>query len=115
MAGRGRRAACAQALQHAARSAQYLLDVTTIASSDDYLRRGAAGYGYQLWLLPGGGRTFALAGRFGQWVFVDPASHLVMAQTAVEMKTGEDAPVSMTFDLWRALLAKSSVDRSSTP
>ena len=85
---------------------QYLLDGTTIAAGDDYLRRGEAGYGYQMWLLPGGGRTFALAGRFGQWVFVDPAKRLVMAQTAVEMQTGEDAPASATFKLWRALVGE---------
>ena len=84
---------------------QYLLDGTTIAKGDDTLRRGEAGYGYQMWLLPGGERTFALAGRFGQWVFVDPTSRLVMAQTAVEMKTGEDTPTSVTYDLWRTLVS----------
>ncbi|HEY2872402.1 MAG TPA: hypothetical protein VGJ56_10810 [Reyranella sp.] len=52
-----------------------------------------------------GERTFVLAGRFSQWVFVDPTSRLVMAQTAVETKTVEDAPTSVTYDLWRTLLS----------
>jgi len=41
------------------------------------------GYGLQFWLLPLRERTFALLGVHGQAVFVQPASGLVMVQTAV--------------------------------
>ncbi|MBX3656681.1 MAG: serine hydrolase [Ramlibacter sp.] len=41
------------------------------------------GYGYQFWLFPMRERTFALQGIHGQAVYVQPASGLVMVQTAV--------------------------------
>ena len=44
----------------------------------------AAGYGYLVWLLPGSRRQFAMIGLLGQYIFVDPASKLVMVQTAVD-------------------------------
>ena len=57
-----------------------------VAPGDGYLRNTIApswGYGYQVWILPGERRMFALLGRFGQDIFVDPESKLVMVQTAV--------------------------------
>jgi CubicO group peptidase (beta-lactamase class C family) len=39
------------------------------------------GYGYQTWIIPGGGQ-FALSGFRGQTVYVDPKSKLVMVHTA---------------------------------
>ena len=60
---------------------QWLLDATTVKPGDSYLAPGIAtpylGYGYQTWLLPGGGRQFALIGIRGQMMLVDPASKLV--------------------------------------
>jgi CubicO group peptidase (beta-lactamase class C family) len=41
------------------------------------------GYGYQTWLLPYKTRTFALQGIHGQTVYVQPASKIVVVQTAV--------------------------------
>lgn len=68
--------------------AQWMVDATTVRPSDAYLLPGKAtptfGYGYLLWLLPGARRQFALFGDFGQRICVDPASKLVMVQTAVD-------------------------------
>jgi CubicO group peptidase (beta-lactamase class C family) len=68
--------------------AQWMIDATTTRPSDGYLLPGKAmpdfGYGYFLFLLPGQRRQFAFSGDLGQRVCVDPASKLVMVQTAVE-------------------------------
>ena len=70
--------------------AQWMIDATTVRASDTYLLPGKAmppqpfGYGYLLWLLPGTRRQFALVGDLGQRICVDPASKLVMVQTALE-------------------------------
>jgi len=80
--------------------AQWMLDATTVKSTDSYLAPGSAmpmfGYGYLLWLLPGPRRQFAMVGALGQRVCVDPAAKLVMVQTALE-----DTPE--VWDLWRTL------------
>jgi CubicO group peptidase (beta-lactamase class C family) len=55
------------------------------------------GYGYLLWLLPGNRRQFALFGDYGQRIFVDPTSKLVMVQTALDDANGE------AWSLWSAL------------
>jgi CubicO group peptidase (beta-lactamase class C family) len=70
--------------------AQWMIDATTVRPSDTYLSPGKAmhplpfGYGYLLWLLPGARRQFALVGYKGQRICIDPASKLVMVQTALE-------------------------------
>jgi CubicO group peptidase (beta-lactamase class C family) len=75
--------------------AQWMIDATTVRPGDSYLAPDKAmpyfGYGYLLWLLPGPRRQFALVGALGQRVCVDPASKLVMVQTALD-----DTP-----DVWR--------------
>ncbi len=75
--------------------AQWMIDATTVRPSDAYLAPDNAmpyfGYGYLLWLLPGPRRQFALVGALGQRVCVDPASKLVMVQTALD-----DTP-----EIWR--------------
>lgn len=43
---------------------------------------GVFGYGYQTWLIGGKEGQFALRGRRGQAIFVDPQSKLVLVQTA---------------------------------
>jgi CubicO group peptidase (beta-lactamase class C family) len=43
---------------------------------------GLFGYGYQTWLIGGTERQFALLGRRGQAIFVDPKSKLVLVHTA---------------------------------
>jgi CubicO group peptidase (beta-lactamase class C family) len=68
--------------------AQWMMEATTLRAGDEHLRPGRAdptfGYGYLLWLLPGPRRQFALFGDFGQRICIDPASRLVLVQTAVE-------------------------------
>jgi CubicO group peptidase (beta-lactamase class C family) len=77
-----------------------MIDATT-ATPDSYLAPGKAmpyfGYGYLLWLLPGPRRQFALVGAYGQRVCIDPASKLVMVQSALE-----DTPE--VWRLWSALV-----------
>jgi CubicO group peptidase (beta-lactamase class C family) len=84
--------------------AQWMIDATTVRASDGYLLPGNAtkkfGYGYLLWLLPGGRRQFALLGYKGQYVCIDPISKLVMVQTAVEAPGDNDE----TWSLWSAVV-----------
>ena len=65
---------------------EWLLAATTIAPNDSHLRFSKnsywAGYGYQMWLIPGNHRMFALQGIRGQFVMVDPETKLVLVQTA---------------------------------
>jgi len=79
---------------------QWMADATTVKSTDSYLAPGKPmpifGYGYLLWLLPGPRRQFAMVGSWGQRVCVDPASKLVMVQTALD-----DTPE--VWSLWRML------------
>lgn len=80
---------------------QWMIDATILRPSDAYLAPGRAnpralGYGYLVWLLPGTGRRFALIGYRGQYIVVDPASRLVMVQTAVD--TNDEV-----WHLWSAL------------
>ena len=81
--------------------AQWMIDATTVRPIDAFLAPGNAmrhfGYGYFLWLLPGPRRQFALVGDWGQRVCVDPASKLVIVQTALE-----DTPEF--WRLWSALV-----------
>jgi CubicO group peptidase (beta-lactamase class C family) len=86
---------------------QWIVDATTNRDSDPQLAPGAAtpflGYGYQVWILPGSRRMFALLGAHGQYIFVDPASKLIMVQTAVRPKpiNPEDAE---TVHLWLTIV-----------
>jgi CubicO group peptidase (beta-lactamase class C family) len=85
---------------------QWMIDATTVRASDAYLLPGKAmkmfGYGYLLWLFPGNRRQFALVGYKGQYVCVDPASKLVMVQTAVEAPGAESNYEA--WSLWSALV-----------
>jgi CubicO group peptidase (beta-lactamase class C family) len=83
--------------------AQWMIDATTTRASDAYLAPGRAGpgsfgYGYLVWLLPGSRRQFAFISDFGQRIFVDPSSKLVMVQTALETTQQE------VMHLWSALV-----------
>jgi CubicO group peptidase (beta-lactamase class C family) len=61
------------------------------------------GYGYQVWILGGERRMFALRGVRGQAIYVNPASRLVMVHTAVR-KQARDPGVRETNILWRSLV-----------
>ena len=64
---------------------------------------GTGRYGYQVWILSGERRMFALRGVRGQAIFVDPASRLVMVHTAVR-KQARDPGVRETTALWQSLV-----------
>jgi CubicO group peptidase (beta-lactamase class C family) len=83
--------------------AQWMIDATTARASDAYLAPGRTGpgsfgYGYLVWLLPGTRRDFAFISDYGQRIFVDPPSKLVMVQTALETTQNE------VWHLWSALV-----------
>lgn len=86
---------------------EWLHAATTIARDDWHLRgvwrATNFGYGYQTWIIPGERRMFALIGVHGQAIYVDPATHLVMVQTAVRERA--DDPNLETIALWRRLVA----------
>lgn len=89
---------------------QWLLDATTVDPGNAYLAPGAAtpyfGYGYQVWILPGEQRSFALIGIRGQMIFVDPASKLVMVHTAVRQKPSDRASYADPIALWLGVVAQ---------
>lgn len=76
-----------------------LLDMTDPARQPEAFRPGRMqnkgstyyGYGYQVWLLPGTHRRFALLGIHGQIVMVDPDLKLVVVHTAVGKDAAGDA------------------------
>jgi CubicO group peptidase (beta-lactamase class C family) len=83
---------------------EWLLASTSIAPEDGHLRLGWmwSGYGYQIWLVPGGNRIFALRGYRGQFVIVDPEAHLVLVQTAVRYGSDPIADQEL-LALWAAV------------
>ncbi|MGG1948438.1 serine hydrolase [Trinickia sp. NRRL B-1857] len=87
----------------------WVLAATSVAPQDGFLTPGKAnpvfGYGYQVWLLPGERRMFALQGMDGQRIIVDPASKLVLVQTAV-WTNDHDPGMREIFALWNALVAQ---------
>jgi CubicO group peptidase (beta-lactamase class C family) len=89
---------------------QWLLDATTVDPGNAYLAPGASvpyfGYGYQVWILPGEQRSFALIGIRGQMIFVDPASKLVMVHTAVRKQPLDPASYADLIALWLGVVAQ---------
>jgi len=86
------------------------MDATTVQPTDGYLAPKAAtpyfGYGYQVWLLPGEARRFALIGIRGQMILVDPASKLVMVHTAVRQKPSDPGSYAEILALWFSMVAQ---------
>ena len=87
----------------------WVLQATSVASSDSFLAPGKAnpifGYGYQVWILPGERRMFALQGMDGQRIIIDPRSKLVLVQTAV-WTSDDDPGMREVYALWYALVAQ---------
>jgi CubicO group peptidase (beta-lactamase class C family) len=81
--------------------AAWIEEATRVHASQPQPATGA--YGYQVWILAGEGRMFALRGIRGQAIFVDPASRLVMVHTAVR-REARDPGVRETNALWRSLV-----------
>lgn len=85
----------------------WLLAATTVAPADGHLRLASpySGYGYQVWLVEGPRRMFALRGYRGQFVIVDPEARLVLVQTAA--RPADDAVADRElFALWAAVAAQ---------
>jgi len=84
---------------------QWVVDATTMGPGNEQVHAARRlGYGYQVWILPGERRMFAMLGSGGQFVLVDPASKLVMVQTAAggDPMGPEGAE---TLRLWAAVVA----------
>jgi CubicO group peptidase (beta-lactamase class C family) len=87
----------------------WVLQATSVGSPDSFLAAGRAspifGYGYQVWILPGERRMFALQGMDGQRIIVDPQAKLVLVQTAV-WTSDHDPGMREIYALWNALVAQ---------
>jgi CubicO group peptidase (beta-lactamase class C family) len=91
---------------------QWILDATKPAAPGSFLAfdkgQHPGGYGYQIWLMPGSRGAFALEGVYGQRIFVDPQSGLVLVHTAVRTQaTGAPGEAELRA-LWRGLLTHSA-------
>ncbi len=96
----------------------WLLAMTDAARQPPQFRPGAMdshgsrylGYGYQVWLLPGTHRRFALLGVYGQAIYVDPQLKLVMVHLAAGADARGDASgahLARERDaLWRGVVAQ---------
>lgn len=85
----------------------FLLDATTPASP--FLAPGNGhkfGYGYQVWLLPGDRRQFALRGIYGQTMLIDPQTRTVLVHTAARPNATNNAGEAELLALWDALVAQ---------
>jgi CubicO group peptidase (beta-lactamase class C family) len=88
---------------------QWILDATQPAAPGSFLAldkgEHPGGYGYQVWLMPGTRGAFALEGVYGQRIFVDPQSGLVLVHTAVRTQaTGAPGEAELRA-LWRGVLS----------
>ena len=79
----------------------WLLEMTTRSAGDR-----AGNYGYQVWLMSGERRMFALRGIHGQAILVDPASRLVMVHMAARSRPAGDPAALEGVALWFALVAQ---------
>lgn len=92
-------------------SPEYLRDATDIsrqpAAFAPYKATPYFGYGYQFWLHPLKERSFAFQGVHGQSVFVQPATGIVMVQTAVYAQASgqqDPEPYAERAALWLGVL-----------
>jgi len=90
--------------------ADWLHAATTVRDDQPHLRPRVAtsffGYGYQVWIMPGERRMFALLGVRGQSIYVDPTSRLVMVHTAVRRQPGNDPGNIEAGALWGGVLRR---------
>lgn len=85
----------------------FLLDATTPAAP--FLAPGNGrrlGYGYQVWLMPGDRRQFALRGIYGQTMLIDPQTRTVLVHTAARPNATNNAGDAELMALWAALVAQ---------
>jgi CubicO group peptidase (beta-lactamase class C family) len=92
---------------------QFLIDATTVQAP--YLAPGQGGrrlgYGYQVWIMPGLQRQFALVGIYGQTMLIDPETRTVLVHTAVRPKARDREGQTELFALWNAVVAHQIVNR----
>jgi CubicO group peptidase (beta-lactamase class C family) len=86
-----------------------ILEATTIRPDQPHLRPSAVipprlGYGHQTWIVGGDRRMFLLWGVRGQRIIVDPASKLVMVNTAVHKRAVDVGPLREMEALWSAVV-----------
>lgn len=81
-------------------SRQWIYETTTPNRSVN------AGYGYQIWLSNDPRRHYQLRGLLGQFILIDPATRLVLVQTAVRTRTSDSGADAELQALWSALLAR---------
>lgn len=89
---------------------EFIVEATTVAPENLHLQLAwdapGFGYGYQTWIVDPLAspprRQFALVGVHGQLILVDPASRLVLVQTAVRRQAAD--PNLETLALWRELV-----------
>lgn len=89
----------------------YLLEATDAARQPAAFQPRKAtpyfGYGYQFWLFPLAVRTFAMQGVYGQGLFVQPASGVVMVVTSAWQHASsqqDPAPAQERHALWLGVL-----------
>ncbi len=87
---------------------EYLIDATDPARQPEAFRPHVGteyyGYGYQFWLFPMRLRTFALLGIYGQCVFVQPETKIVMVHLAVNPNARSPEANVERDALWRGVL-----------
>jgi len=87
---------------------QWIVDATKPVPPGSFLALGSGkhpgGYGYQVWLMPGSRGAFALEGVYGQRIFVDPQSGLVLVHTAVRTQALDAPGEAELRALWNGLL-----------
>ncbi|PQV55077.1 CubicO group peptidase (beta-lactamase class C family) [Paraburkholderia sp. BL21I4N1] len=88
----------------------WIVDATKPAPPGSLLALGRGqhpgGYGYQIWLMPGSRGAFALEGVYGQRIFVDPQSGLVLVHTAVRTQALDAPGEAELRALWDGLLTQ---------
>ncbi|CAM5775677.1 hypothetical protein LMIY3S_05145 [Labrys miyagiensis] len=91
---------------------QWILDATRPVEPGSFLALDKSshpsGYGYLVWLRPGPRRTFVLNGIFGQRIFVDPQTRLVMVHMAVRRQPVDDPREDTLVALWESVLASAA-------
>jgi len=96
---------------------QWVIDATTAAPAGNFLAPGTMtkfyGYGYQVWILPGPRREFALLGIHGQALFVDPEAKLVMVHTAVRPKPTHNPGQNEVIALWKGLVEHDAIEKGA--
>lgn len=90
-------------------SADYLLEATNQLAQPGAFAPFTAtpyfGYGYQFWTFPEWRRRFALLGKYGQKIFVDVDSKLVLVHTAVSNHdvAANDPMAAEAISLWEGI------------